>query len=695
MTVSPAAKKRAKSIGRRVQQSEFFMNAIGKLAARHIRTVFTTSEIIREPADTDSYLESLNPMIVAMWHGQFLMLPLIKPAAVPVQCMVARHADGEMIGRTLLHFDMGLIRGAGAGDSDKKDRGGAAALRDLLKAIRANITVAMTADIPPGPARVAGMGIVTAARISGRPIVPLAIATGRFVTLPTWSRFTINLPFTKLAMVAGDPIHVPRDIGADGLEAYRQKVEAAMNAATARAYELAGSHASKTLPKSPAAARRSGFLLSLYRGVTSAARPAAMTILRRRAARGKEVPARLPERLGIAAIARPSGVLYWFHAASVGETNAVLPLMYELKQRFPSLNILLTTATVTSAKIAADRLPPGAIHQFMPLDNPLFCRRFIEHWRPDLGLFTESEIWPNLIVEASDGNVPLVLVNARMSQESCKRWARLSSLSKPVFSRFDLVLTQNWRFAKRLKGLGAPKATITGNLKYDSPPPPVDAGAAQVLRQSLEDRPIFLAASTHSGEDEAVARAHEILQSSMPTLLTIIVPRHPNRGESIASLLDERNLRVERRSSGGIIRPETQIYLADTLGELGLFYKLAPLSFIGGSLVRHGGQNPIEAIKLGSGILSGPHTFNFAETFSVLQRYEGYRLVTNPDELAAALKRLFENPQEAEEMKVRAAAAIGTLGGALEKTLDALKPYFPASPIFPVQPAEHPAGHAA
>jgi 3-deoxy-D-manno-octulosonic-acid transferase len=686
---TPVPKKRAKGFGRRLQQSEFFMNAAGGVAARHIRMVFATSEVIREPADTDSYLEKLNPMIVAMWHGQFLLLPLIKPKSVPVHNMVARHTDGEMIGRALLHFDMGLIRGAGAGESGK-DRGGASALRAALKMLRANATVAMTTDIPPGPARVAGMGIVTLARMSGRPIVPLAIATKRFFTLPTWSRFTVNLPFTKLAMVAGDPIHVPRNADEEALEAYRQQVEAAMNATTRRAYELAGGDASRTEPKIANAPRRSGFLLALYRGATWAARPAAMTILRRRAARGKEVPERISERLGIATAPRPNGPLFWFHAASVGETSAILPLMHELKRRYPALNIVLTTITVTSAKIAAERLPEGAIHQFMPLDSARFCRRFIEHWHPDLGLFTESEIWPNLIVEAANGKVPLVLLNARMSQRSCQRWARVSSLSKPVFSRFDLVLTQNWRIAKRLTGLGARKSSITGNLKYDAPPPPIDAGAMQELQRGLGGRPVFLAASTHPGEDEAVARVHEMLQSAMPSLLTVIAPRHPDRGEAIASMLAGRHLSVARRSAGESALEETQIYLADTIGELGLFYKLAPLSFIGGSLVVHGGQNPIEAIKLGSGILSGPHTFNFAETYNVLHRYEGCRLVAGPDDLAAALRSLFENPDEAAEMKRRAEGAIGTLGGALDKTLEALRPYLPASPsAWPSRTAEH------
>jgi 3-deoxy-D-manno-octulosonic-acid transferase len=681
MITSPLNK--ARSLVRRLKESDFFLDAVSGFAARHIRAVLKTSKVIREPVDIDLYIEKLHPVIGAMWHGQFLLLPLVKPKTVPIHNMVAKHTDGEIIGRTLLHFDMGLIRGAGAGDSGK-DRGGAGALRAALKALKSNISVTMTADVPPGPARVAGMGIVTLARMSGRPIMPVAVATGRFFTLPTWSRITVNLPFTKLAMVAGEPIYVPRDADEATMEEFRQRVEAAMNATTERAYELAGGNIQKTLPKA-AGVRQSGALLALYRGATWAARPAAMAILKHRASLGKEEPARLPERLGHASAPRPDGRLIWFHAASVGETNSILPLMHELKRRYPALNFLLTTITTTSARIAASRLPQGAVHQFMPLDSPRLCARFVEHWRPDLGLFTESEIWPNLIVEASGRNVPLVLVNARMSQRSAQRWSRLSSLSSPVFSRFDLALAQNWRFAKRLSGLGARNAIVTGNLKYDAPPPPVDVAALEELRRSLGGRPVFLAASTHPGEDEVVVRAHEILQGAMPSLLTIIAPRHPDRGEAISAHLAERSLRAAVRSRGEAIGADTQVYLADTIGELGLFYSLAPVSFIGGSLVTHGGQNPIEAIKLGSCVLSGPHTYNFTETYSVLHRYGGFRLVTGPDDLAAAARALFENEDEIAGMKRQAAAAIGTLGGALEKTIDALKPYLPPEPHPPEQ----------
>jgi 3-deoxy-D-manno-octulosonic-acid transferase len=243
---------RARDLGRKLQRSEFFMNAASSLAARHIRTVYATSEVIRDPEDTGAKLLKYHPSIVAMWHGQFLLLPLFKPKTMPVYNMVAKHSDGEMIARTLLRFDMGLIRGGGAGGRGR-DRGGAGALRGALKALRSNVTVALTTDVPPGPARIAGMGIVTLARMSGRPILPAAVATERFVALPTWSRMTINLPFTKLALVIGDPVYVPNDADEATMEICRQQVEAGMNVATNRAYELAGGDVRRTAPKPPPA----------------------------------------------------------------------------------------------------------------------------------------------------------------------------------------------------------------------------------------------------------------------------------------------------------------------------------------------------------------------------------------------------------------------------------------------------------
>ena len=388
-------------------------------------------KLIRDPADTDARLEALNPQIVAMWHGQFLLLPLIKPKNMPVNDMVAKHVDGEMIGRALLHFDMGLIRGAGAGESGQ---GPGRRRRAPSRAEGAEGEYHGCDDdgCAAGPARVGGLGIVTLARMSGRPIVPTAMATGRFITLPTWSRFTINLPFTKIAMVVGKPIYVPRDADEKALEAFRQEVEAGMNAATERAYELAGSDIRKTPAKGRESAAVRRFAGSVSRRDLGRASGGDDDPQEARSARVRKCRSACPSALA-GKRGSADGPLFWFHAASVGETNSILPLMHELKRRYPALTLLLTTITVTSAKIAASRLPEGAIHQFMPLDSPGFCRRFIDHWRPDLGLFTESEIWPNLVVEANDAEAPLVLVNGRMSPRSAKRWSRPSSLSQAGF----------------------------------------------------------------------------------------------------------------------------------------------------------------------------------------------------------------------------------------------------------------------
>ena len=308
----------------------------------------------------------------------------------------------------------------------------------------------------------------------------------------------------------------------------------------------------------------------------------------------------------------------WLHAASIGETNAILPLIEALGAELPALSFLLTTGTVTSAGLARRRLGPRAVHQYVPLDAPSYARSFLDHWRPDLAVFTESEIWPNLILETADAGVPLALVNGRMSFRSFKRWRRASGLLRPLFDRFALVLAQNDTLARRFEELGARSVTAVGNLKIDAPPPPVDARELEALRNALDGRPRLVAASTHEGEEQIVAAAC-LLARRLEGVCTIIVPRHPERGTAIAELLESRLCRgaaLARRAPA----PRTEIYLADTIGELGLFYALAPVALIGGSLVEQGGQNPIEAIRHGAGILSGPHRQNFRDEYVALQR---------------------------------------------------------------------------
>lgn len=649
----------------------------GSVIARYVDFVYRTSRVLSEPADLGALARAQNPFILAMWHGQFLMLPRIDRGDVTVHSMVARHGDAELIGQVLEHYGMKMIRGAGAGKR-RRDRGGAHALRASLRVLAGGESVALTADVPPGPARVAGEGIVTIARLSGCPIIPVAVATSRYHSFNTWSRMTLNLPFGTLAVVAGKPIHVGRELDEAGVERARLAVQDSLNAVTARAYELAGADPTRATPGvAERAAAKQGFSLKAYRTLTNAARPVAPLILRSRAKRGKEDASRRGERLGQPGKARPDGSLVWIHAASVGETNAVLPLLPALRARRPDLRFLLTTVTTTSASLAARRLGPEDIHQYVPLDVPQFVRQFLDHWRPQLAVFTESEIWPNLILETAARSIPLALVNARMSDRSFERWRRKRRSSAAIFSCFDLVLAQNERLARRFARLGAPAVFAVGNLKIDAPPPPADAAEVRRLNALLAGRPRLVAASTHEGEEQMIAEAHALLARRYEGFCTIIVPRHPERGDEIAEMLQRQGHRVGRRSMGAVPDAATDIYVADTLGELGTFYELSPVAFIGGSLIPHGGQNPIEAIRHGSVVISGPHWVNFADAYRALFRKRAALQVTTAEELAKVVCKLIEDEVELARMRAQAQSVLSSLSGALDLTVNALLPLLP------------------
>lgn len=420
-----------------------------------------------------------------------------------------------------------------------------------------------------------------------------------------------------------------------------------------------------------------GLALTTYRTLTSLARPAAGLVLRLRARRGKEDPSRRGERLGAPAVVRPQGAVVWFHAASVGETNAVLPLIAALLARRPGLSVLFTTGTVTSARLAAARLPAGAVHQYVPLDAPEFVGRFLDHWRPGLAVFTEQEIWPNLVVESDARRIPLALVNARMSQSSFERWRRRPGFARPLFSRFRIVLAQTDALARQFTELGAPRTLAAGNLKIDAPPPPVDAVELQRLQAALAGRPRLVAASTHEGEEAIVAAAHRALARSLAGFLTILAPRHPERGPAIAGMLKGQGFCVAQRSRGEQPGPHTDIYVADTIGELGTLYALAPVAFIGGSLVDKGGQNPVEAIRHGAAVLTGPHRSNFADAYGELVACGGAREVASAEALASCVLALAFDPAELDRVRACAGEALKSLSGALQRTLDELLAVMP------------------
>ncbi len=413
--------------------------------------------------------------------------------------------------------------------------------------------------------------------------------------------------------------------------------------------------------------------LHLYRGAASAAGLLAPAWLAYRVRKGKEDPARLAERRGIASIPRPAGPLVWIHGASVGEVMSLLPLAERLDAR--GFKVLLTSGTLTSSRIAAERLPAGAIHQFVPLDARGFVRRFLDHWSPDLVLVAESELWPNLFAELGRRSVPLVLVNGRLSARSARRWAKLPMSARALLSRIDLCLAQSAADAGRFRTLGAARVMNCGNLKFDVPPPGADPQAFARMAEAVRGRPVLLAASTHPGEEEQVLEAHRMVAERLPGLLTIIAPRHPERGAAVAALAETAELPVALRSAGALPDPDCAIYVADTIGELGLFYRLAPVTFMGGSLVEHGGQNPIEPAKLGAALLHGPHVWNFTTAYDAIGEARGAVEVSDAVDLARFSYGLLKDRTFREQTTAAAGKAVAALGGALERTLAAIEPY--------------------
>jgi len=414
-------------------------------------------------------------------------------------------------------------------------------------------------------------------------------------------------------------------------------------------------------------------LLRVYGASAALLEPAAAALLSWRQRRGKEDRARLGERRGLPSRPRPPGRLVWAHGASLGETLSILPLVERLARH--GVAVLVTSGTRSSADLVAKRLPPGALHQFIPLDVPRYVRRFLDHWRPDVTLFAESEIWPNTVVELAERGIPLILVNGRVSERSFRRWRRLEAVAEALFGRFSLCLAQSPADAERLRRLGAQQVASVGNLKFDAPPPPADPRVVTSLSGLISGRPVWVAASTHPGEEEFVFGAHLALRARFPELLTIVAPRHPQRGADVATFAAGLGLRPSRRSQG--LQPDraTDVYVADTVGELGIFYRLSSLVLMGGSLVPHGGQNPIEPAKLGAAILHGPHVHNFADVYAAIDRAGGALPVADGEALTAALADLLVDTALTREMARAGAETVESLSGALERTLSAVMPF--------------------
>ncbi|RZJ30797.1 MAG: 3-deoxy-D-manno-octulosonic acid transferase [Brevundimonas sp.] len=422
--------------------------------------------------------------------------------------------------------------------------------------------------------------------------------------------------------------------------------------------------------------------LILYRLLTRMLEPLAPRLLDGRAKKGKEDPVRVDERLGITRVPRPDGEVVWLHGVSVGETLSLLPVVERLRVTRPDLNILVTSGTLTSANLLARRLPEGVIHQFAPVDTPGAVEAFLTKWKPVVGIFVESELWPNLILASHRRGVKLVLASARITEKTVAGWRRFPGAAREILSAFDVILPQDGVSADRLESLGA---RIDGhvNLKLAGEAPPHDGAAFTKLSAAIGDRPVVVAASTHDGEEIAIVRA---LDKLADRLCLILIPRHPERSAAIAAALTRDGYRFALRSQGRQPDNDTDLYVADTLGEMGLFLRLADVVVMGGSFSAAlekppvGGHNPLEPARLGKPAVTGPDMTNWAAVTEALVEAGGLRIVAAPWDLPGVLVPLLADDKAARAMGDRGRRAAAEAGSGLERLIDSLQPLLPPAP---------------
>ena len=416
-----------------------------------------------------------------------------------------------------------------------------------------------------------------------------------------------------------------------------------------------------------------------YKVLTDLGAPAISLYLLKRRREGREDPVRFKERLGEAGRPRPEGRVIWCHAASVGEATSLMTLIEKLLVTHPKTHILVTTGTVTSARMLEGRLPPRVIHQYVPVDRAIYVKKFLDHWQPDFVLWIESELWPNMLAGLKLRLIPAILLNGRMSQKSFRQWYRVKGWAQEILSTFVLCMTQTEDERTRFVALGAKPVRCLGNLKYAANPLACDELQLLELKQVMAGRLVWVMASSHRGEETLATMVHEKLTEKWPQLLTIIVPRHASRGEEIAASLKASGRIFAQRSKKEALTAETEIYLCDTMGELGLFYRLSPIAAIGGSFVSVGGHNPIEAAQLGCAVVFGPYMHNFLEMAREFTRQQAAIQLQNANELAFTINRLLSDPNERTQFAIRGRGLADQKRHVLDQVLEVIEPWLSGS----------------
>jgi 3-deoxy-D-manno-octulosonic-acid transferase len=385
---------------------------------------------------------------------------------------------------------------------------------------------------------------------------------------------------------------------------------------------------------------------------------------------GKEDTERYTEKFGIASKPRPDKKVIWFHAASVGELNSILPLINDLIPKHKTTSFLVTTGTVTSAKIIEKAKLERTIHQFVPVDTPQAVEAFLKHWKPDLAIFVESEIWPNLLVQTSK-KTDVLLLNARLSDNSFRMWRRATKLAKFLLAKFTLILPSTKSDMEKISYFVSPKKLKhIGNLKYAAPKPYCNEVELKKLQKAIGKRPIWLASSTHKGEEEEIIKTHLALLKEHRNLLTIILPRHPNRGLEILDLCSSYKASAVLRSTEKPITEKTGIYIADSIGEIGIFYTLANIVFVGGSLINHGGQNILEPARSNCAIVTGVHTFNFKEIVSKFLKADAIQIAQSQTDLLSKVSELLGSKKLVEKYSTTALTIANEVNSILDETVE-------------------------
>lgn len=607
-------------------------------------------------------------LLVAFWHEALALSPALwwwtepRNPSMRLHVLISRNNDGRLIARIVTPWRIPPIHGSS--DKKGKNKGGAAALRQIRQALAQGHTVAVMPDGPKGPRRVIQPGIIALAEKTGIPILPVGVQC-TCMHAPSWDRMIVPLPFGRGRIVCGTPVSVEpgnRDAASQTLTQRLIAVqeEAGTQAATypdmlatmpARAVVDGPVHA----PVSPHRPKPVGTPI-IWSMLTSLLAPGLIAMLRVRVRRGKEIRERTRERLGFATMRRPDGPLIWMHAASVGETLSIIPVIRAILEKPSAPKVIVTTGTVTAAATLARELPEAMqagriLHSFVPLDVPRWIRRFLRHWRPDGLVLTESELWPNMIAACNAAGLPVMLVNGRLSRSALTGWRKLPRMGENMMSALSWIAARSPEDAARFRMLGASNVFCDGDLKTATPPLAADASVLEAARKAIGTRPVWIAASTHPGEEKLVLKAAKILKGSYPDLLTIIAPRHPERGAAIANEVKAAfpsDRPTPRRSQGEWPDASAPIWIVDTLGELGVLFRLSQIVFMGNSLIapdspmEGGGHNPLEPARLGCAIMTGPAIDNFEETFAALG--EAIIVVRSAQDLANKVKALLDDP---------------------------------------------------